>query len=926
MQKRTIMAVLLAAGVSSICHFSNVNIINPTVSYTAYAATKGTVTGSSLRVRTGAGTDKKVLTVDGKEVRLTKGKTVNVKKAIEVKDVTWYQVSFSYGGKTLTGYVSGDYLNISESTDDTSSKDDASSPDKDNTDKNNTDKNDTDKNDTDKNDADKDNADKKDEDKTEKPAASTTINAPAKMTATNVNVRKSATTKSDRVGSLKKGTSVKVLKEKTVDGKKWYYISYTENKKTKKGYVLSDYVGLTFSKNLAGTISSSSTKIRKGAGSDKPYVKAGSKEISLKKAHDVIVTREAKDAKGIKWLRISFYYKDKQYAGYVKSTQVKLSQVATVTGKVTGTDNLNVRVAAGTDKKQLTYKDAKVKLKKDAQLNILGKTEVKGLVWYYGTFTYEKKTLKGFVSSEYIEITKTTGVPKSMLEPEEEKPDTEEPDKETPDTENPDTEEPDKETPDNSNPDSNTPDNNTPGDNNTDNNNPDNTIPEGPLSDAEFEAYMSTQGFPEDYKGKLRALHEKHPTWVFKAYQTGLDWNEVIERESKVGLNLISKNKSNGWLSYAEKAYNWATDKFIPYDGSTWVTASREAVAYYMDPRNFLTERAMFQFTALEFQSEYETEEGVEKILANTPLYQTTFSFMDETGTMREMTYAQAFMDAARLSGVSPYHLASRVKQEVVSGTTTLSSSVSGTVPGYEGYYNFYNIGANHSTANGGAVINGLNFAKGDSRTSPAGKAEYKIPWDNQYKAIVGGAVYIGKQYINRGQNTIYLEKFNVTRTSTYTHQYMANVEAANAEATKLYNGYVQMLDSMPLVFNIPVYSNMPAEVSATPGVVPNPNNWLKELKLGSHLLTPEFDAASGSRVNYTLNLSGSAETNLMLSAVPVNKKAEVEIRLTVNGQETILGNGTDVMVPVNTGSSELKIIVTAETKTTNTYTVTLVK
>lgn len=896
MQKRTIMAILLTAGVSSSCHFPNVNIINSTVPYTAYAATKGTVTGSSLRVRTGAGTDKKVLTVDGKEVLLAKGKTVNVKKAIEVQNVTWYQVSFSYSGKTLTGYVSGDYLNISESTDDTNSKDDTGSTDKGNT--GSTDKNETDKAAEDK------------------PAASSTIDAPAKITATNVNVRKSATTSSAKTGFLTKGASVKVLKEKVTDGKKWYYLSYTVNKKTQKGYVLSDYVSFTFSKNLAGEISSSSTKIRKGAGSDKPYVKAGSKEISLKKAHEVVVTREVKDTKGIKWFRISFSYKDKQYAGYVKSTQVKLSEVVTVLGKVKETDSLNVRVAAGTDKKQLTYKDAKVKLKKGTKLNILGTAEVKGVVWYYGSFTYEKKTLKGFVSSEYIELTKIENVPKSILKPETEEPETQEPDKENPDTENPDT----------SNPDINNPDINNPDINNPDTNNPDNTIPEGPLSSAEFEAYMSAQGFPEDYKSKLRALHEKHPTWVFKAYQTGRDWNEVIEKESKVGLNLISKNKSNGWLSYEEKAYNWATDKFIPYDGSTWVTASREAVAYYMDPRNFLTERAMFQFAALEYQSEYETEEGVEKILANTPLYRTSFSFMDETGTMKEMTYAQAFMDAARLSGVSPYHLASRVKQEVVSGTTTLSSSVSGTVPGYEGYYNFYNIGANHSTANGGAIANGLSFAKGDSRTSPAGKTEYKIPWDNQYKAIVGGAVYIGKQYINRGQNTIYLEKFNVTPVSTYTHQYMANVEAANSEATKLYNGYVQMLDSMPLVFNIPVYSNMPVQVSETPGIVPNPNNWLKSLKLGGYTLTPEFDANKGSGVSYTLDLSGTADTNLILQALPVNSKAAVEVRLAVNGTETILGSGTDVMVPVNAGSSELKITVTAETQTTNTYTVILVK
>lgn len=867
MKRKMVMAVLLAVGLTGICQFSdNVGV---TIPYTAYAAVVGTVTGSSLRVRTGAGTDKAALTYNGSSVMLSKGTKVTIKKAVEAGETTWYQVSFSYSGKTLTGYVSGDYVKVTEETDDTSSKDDNSSKDTEN----------------------------KDSD-SKSTTTSASLNAPAKVTADSLNVRKTASTKGTKITSLKKGASVKVLKEKLVSGKKWYYISSTVNKKTQKGYVLSDYVSLTLSKNLAGTINSSSAvKIRKGAGTDKPYLQVSSKTVSLKKGVEIVVKKEAVDVKGKKWLQISFYYNNKLYSGYVNAEKIKLSGVITVTGKVAGTDALNVRVAAGTDKKQLTYGKTAVKLKKDTNINILGQTEVKGTTWYQGSFSYEGKTLKGFVSGDYIKITKTTNVPASIKKAAdgetEEKPDA---------------------------------------DTNTDNTNTNagtdtNPGTEQPMSSAEFEAYMTEQGFPETYKNNLRVLHEKHPTWVFKAYQTGLDWETVITKESKAGLNLISKNKANGWKSYAEKAYDWATDTFILYDGSTWVTASTEAIAYYMDPRNFLTERAIFQFEALEYQSEYETVDGVEKILANTPLYQKAFIYIDDvTGETKEITYAQAFMDAAAASGVSPYHLASRVKQEVVSGTTSLSSSVSGKVSGYEGYYNFYNIGATHSTQSGGAVANGLAFAKGDSRTTAAGKIEYLIPWDNQYKAIVGGAKYIGKQYINRGQNTIYLQKFNVTPASTYSHQYMANVEAANSEATKLYNGYVSMLDSMPIVFNIPVYQNVPESAAGTPGTVPSPNNWLKTLNLGNYSLMPEFNAKDGGKVAYSLDLTGSTDSSLLLTAVPVSNKAAVEVRLSVNGSESSLGNGTTATIPVNTGTSELKIIVTAETGVTNTYIITIIK
>ena len=139
-------------------------------------------------------------------------------------------------------------------------------------------------------------------------------------------------------------------------------------------------------------------------------------------------------------------------------------------------------------------------------------------------------------------------------------------------------------------------------------------------------------------------------------------------------------------------------------------------------------------------------------------------------------------MTAAKKSKVSPYHLASRVKQEVVINANKMSSSVSGTVSGYKGIYNFYNIGANNSVVAGGAVANGLKWAK-------TGKT-YLRPWNNRYKSLVGGAQYIGKNYINMGQNTLYLEKFNVTAKNRYNHQYMGNIEAPNNEATKTVAAY----------------------------------------------------------------------------------------------------------------------------------------
>ncbi|MBO5352300.1 MAG: SH3 domain-containing protein [Lachnospiraceae bacterium] len=394
---------------------------------------------------------------------------------------------------------------------------------------------------------------------------------------------------------------------------------------------------------------------------------------------------------------------------------------------------------------------------------------------------------------------------------------------------------------------------------------------------ADFEFYLDQQGFPESYKPYLRALHEQYPNWVFEAYHTGLDWVTVIDEESIAGKNLIPKSKSAQWLSFEAGAYDWTKDSHVVYDGSTWVTASRDAIEYYMDPRNFLNESNVFMFEVLRYASSYQDEQGVEIILGGTPFQYEEYSFKDDYGTKNTLTFAQTFIAAAEYSGVSPYHLAARVKQEVVTSATTASNSVSGTVSGYENLYNFYNIGAYHSTAAGGAIINGLKYAKNGASNNDDLNDASLIPWTNQYNAIVGGAHILGVSYINRGQDTIYLQKFNVTDNSTYYHQYMANVEAPYAESKKTASAYSDMAN-LPIVFSIPVYYNMPEEAVPVPELAYNPNNWLKTLELynedGESLqLTPTFNLKT-DQVYYLV--VDSDDSVVQVEAKAVSSKAVV--------------------------------------------------
>ncbi|SFR69433.1 cadherin-like beta sandwich domain-containing protein [Anaeromicropila populeti] len=723
--------------------------------------------------------------------------------------------------------------------------------------------------------------------------AASTLKLAGKSTASKVNVR----TKPGRTASqmiinekkvqLSKNQAVTVLKEKVVSGEKWYYISFKYLKKSYRGYVLSNYVKLTLKTSASAAVSAKTSQkiVTKAGGST--YKKVSGKVVSLKKGTAVTVLKESTVSKK-KWFYISFVYKKKTYKGYILADSVSfVIPETTKTGSVAAS-RLNVRTGAGTTYPILEYKEQKVQLTKGTLVTIVSEKKVDTVLWYQVKFSYESASLKGYVSGEFIQLTTKTAVtplPEATPTPEI----TEIPEvTSTPEiTETPEiTPEPTPEI------------------------TPVPTVTPVPtaLTDAEFEAALMSEGFPEDYKAKLRLLHQQYPLWQFKAYHTGYDWNTVIEKESVVGKNLITNAKSIAWKSIEAGAYNWSTDSFIPFDGSTWVTVSKEGLAYYMDPRNFLTTDGIFQFEHLAYNEQYQTKSGVESILSNTVMGNKSYTYLDEAQTETSTTYGDTFIAAAKYSNVNPFHLATRVKQEVAT-STGLSASATGQFAGYEGYYNFYNIGATHSTVAGGAIANGLSFAKTGGSYSQANKDLFLIPWTSPYRSIVGGAKFIGNNYINKGQDTVYLQKFNLSNYSTFSHQYMANVEAARAEAQKTYTAYKNFTD-IPVVFYIPVYYNMPAAPCPVPSGGLNPNNWLKKLSVIGQTMTPTFQVSDAVNTSYTVIVDSSV-TSVTIEASAVSSKA------------TVVGN---VEYPVNIGVNTIPVVVTAENGQQRTYEIYVIK
>ena len=325
-----------------------------------------------------------------------------------------------------------------------------------------------------------------------------------------------------------------------------------------------------------------------------------------------------------------------------------------------------------------------------------------------------------------------------------------------------------------------------------------------------------SDNFPSNIKPYVDELKKKYPNWEFKALYTNLDWKYVIDKENVFGKNLVPKSYNDRWKNTKPGEYNVEVD-------SGWVDSSRSAVEFAMDPRNFINYVRVFQFEELSYNSQTNSLSSIEKILYGTEFYNKIVEYKTSTGSnvVTSKKYSELILSAAKTSGVSSFHLASRIKQEV--GPFLSHGSISGTVSGFEGLYNFYNIGATSSSEPMGAIKNGLQYAKDGKGASSTTKEKYLIPWNTKERAITGGAKFIGSSYINLGQNSIYLQKFHVYDTQSgelFWHQYMTNVLAPYSESKLIYNGYANsnLLDT-PMSFVIPIYNNMPELPCTSPAI-----------------------------------------------------------------------------------------------------------
>ena len=452
---------------------------------------------------------------------------------------------------------------------------------------------------------------------------------------------------------------------------------------------------------------------------------------------------------------------------------------------------------------------------------------------------------------------------------------------------------------------------------------------------ANYTEQLKAKGFPDSYVGYLVKLHDKYPNWDFEPFKTNLNWSDAVAGERKPhSKQLIQKQSrlSNAYYCTCSSCYK--NGKFVVQEGSSWYSASEKAVKYYMDPRNWLTEKYIFQFESTDYDSS-QTQSGVESIISSTWMHNSNIKYVDGNGTSHTLNkkYSAAILEAAKSSGMSAYYLASKIVQEVGSTKNTYASGSNGKKSPFLGIYNYYNIGAysggmeglewasgylkanekttlysSYNSSKGTVGGTKTTVSKGQYMTyigtygkyykvklytgsgnsfSTNGKVGYIInsndvlrkkyfnydrPWTNPYKSIIGGAPYIAKGF-SKYQNTGYLQKFNVNKNSgnLYNHEYMANVQAASAESVTTYKAYQNAgILKSSKVFYIPVYNKMPS----SPCTMSSSN-------------TNNTTTTTKPTTVKNLKLTGTAATSLSVKWDAVSKASKYYIKITNNTKGT---------------------------------------
>ena len=407
------------------------------------------------------------------------------------------------------------------------------------------------------------------------------------------------------------------------------------------------------------------------------------------------------------------------------------------------------------------------------------------------------------------------------------------------------------------------------------------------------EEELQASGFPKTYWPGLCSLKEKHPTWIFKPILTNLDFKDAVQSESVCGKSYIASSNEENIDKTCKNPYS-----------KTWYPASNKAVAYYMDPRNWLNENTIFQFEYLKYSESLKEKypSAVSNVIKNADFYKYHLGIGNDLGVI--------INDASLNANVSPIFISGRILQEL-GNSNSLYNLYSGIYDGdngiYKGYYNFYNFGVTDSCATSkGTTVCGLDYAVSKG-------------WNSLYNALYGGAKGIASSYIAVGQYSGYLQKFNVVPTSIsklYGHQYMTNIAAPSSESKTTYKSYqnMEILDS-DFIFYIPVYNNMDDNITSEDnGAVETPEEDEKTIiDISTIIISSGYKYQSGYIMGIKPSTSVSTVKNAIESIAGLNSATIKDSKDNIVN-DGLIGTGFKVEVSNSEKSETLVVVINGDT------------
>ena len=253
--------------------------------------------------------------------------------------------------------------------------------------------------------------------------------------------------------------------------------------------------------------------------------------------------------------------------------------------------------------------------------------------------------------------------------------------------------------------------------------------------------------------------------------------------------------------------YDYTFDQFVDIqmkanpksDGAGNINATREQVAYYANPSNFPENSDEFyQFLDLSSPAGLNPTEINEKILRGKGILE---------------GQGKAFVDAAYKYNLNEIYLIAHTLHETSNGTSTLAKGIPVDRNGNVTRDSKGKIAKTAATAH--IVYNMYGYgAVDDDPINGGAKYAFDKKWFTPYDAIVGGAEQVGKNYIQKGQNTLYKMRWNPDKPGT--HQYATHVMWAVIQ-TRNIASYYKLIDDYILIFDVPQFKNQPPASSGPP-------------------------------------------------------------------------------------------------------------